>query len=478
MQERLVGLFESHFGNPPSAIVGLAGDGSDRSYRRLLGADGRSAVGVVGPDHEENRAFLSFTRSFLSIGLPVPELYAADEDSGVYLIEDLGDRTLFAALEEARESDAGSFPDEMVDTYRQVIGQLPRFQVEGHGVVDYSVAYPHAEFDRRSITWDLNYFKYHFLKLAHVPFNEARLERDFEVLTDLLLASDRDYFLYRDFQSRNVMLTPDGSKFIDYQGGRRGALPYDVASLLYDAKAAIPPSVRALLLEHYLSVLGSFASVDRDEFMTAYRAFVIIRIAQALGAYGYRGFFERKPRFLRSVPFAANNLARILEEGLPAPMPELEALFARIVDTWGAASEDPEDAAQLTVLVRSFSYRRGYPDDLSGHGGGHVFDCRAIPNPGRESEFRLLTGLDWAVGEYLAASAAAGAFLEHATALSRSQVEEYRRRGFEHLSVSFGCTGGQHRSVYFAERLGESLREAYPDVRVVVQHRERHTWPK
>jgi aminoglycoside/choline kinase family phosphotransferase len=477
MQERLVGLFESHFGTPPSGIVSLAGDGSDRSYRRLLGEDGQSAVGVVGPDHEENRAFLSFTRAFLSVGLPVPELYATDEDNGVYLIEDLGDRTLFAALEEARESDADAFPETMVDTYRDVIGQLPQFQVLGHRAVDYSVAYPHAEFDRRSITWDLNYFKYHFLKLAHVPFNEARLERDFDVLADLLLDAERDFFLYRDFQSRNVMLTSDGPRFIDYQGGRRGALPYDVASLLYDAKAAIPDSVRAVLLDHYLSELEALTEVDRAAFMTAYRGFVIIRIAQALGAYGYRGFFERKPRFLRSVPYAANNLAGILEEGLPAHMPELESLFGRIVETWGAGSSEHEVGTDLTVLIRSFSYRRGYPDDHSGHGGGHVFDCRAIPNPGRQSEFRALTGLDNEVTDHLAASAVAAEFLAHATALSSSQVEEYSRRGFQHLSISFGCTGGQHRSVFFAERLGEALVSAFPEIRVVIQHRERHTWP-
>ena len=358
MQERLVGLFESHFGATPSGIVSLAGDGSDRSYRRLLGKDGHSAVGVVGPDHEENRAFLSFTRSFLSIGLPVPQLYASDEDSGVYLIEDLGDATLFSALAEARELDPGSFPESMVDTYREVIGHLPRFQVEGHGAVDYSVAYPHAEFDRRSITWDLNYFKYHFLKLAQVPFNEARLERDFDTLANLLLDADREYFMYRDFQSRNVMLTADGPRFIDYQGGRRGALPYDVASLLYDAKAAIPDSVRGVLLDHYLSELEILTAVDRTAFMTAYRGFVVIRIAQALGAYGYRGFFERKPRFLRSVPYAADNLAGILEDGLPAHMPELESLFGKIVDTWGGGSDEVEGGTHLTVLVRSFSYRR------------------------------------------------------------------------------------------------------------------------
>ncbi len=477
MQERLVRLFEDHFGHPPAAVVGVAGDGSDRSYRRLLSDDGPSAIGAVGPDHEENRAFISFTRSFRSIELPVPELYATDEDNGVYLMEDLGDSTLFAVLDEARDAEGGRFPASMTSVYRDVIAWLPRFQVEGHRVVDYTAAYPHAEFDRRSITWDLNYFKYHFLKLAHVPFHEARLERDFETLTAVLLGVSREFFLYRDFQSRNVMLTANGPRFIDYQGGRRGALPYDVASLLYDAKAAIPEAVRDELLQHYLEQLESLIAVDREEFMTAYRGFVVARIAQALGAYGYRGFFERKPRFLRSVPFAARNLAGILSEGLPAEMPELERVFGRIADTWGSGSEASGSQPRLTVYVRSFSYRRGYPEDRSGHGGGHVFDCRAIPNPGREPEFKLLTGLDERVADHLRRMREAGEFLDHTSRLTMAQVDEYRRREFDHLSVSYGCTGGQHRSVYFAERLAEKLEGSFPDVRVVLEHRERHMWP-
>ena len=477
MQERLVRLFEDHFGHPPAAVVGVAGDGSDRSYRRLLSEDGRSAIGAVGPDHEENRAFISFTRSFRSIGLPVPELYAADEDNGIYLMEDLGDSTLFSALEEARDVEQGGFPASMIAVYRDVIGCLPRFQVEGHRVADYTVAYPHAEFDRRSITWDLNYFKYHFLKLAHVPFNEARLEKDFETLTEILLGASREFFLYRDFQSRNVMVTAAGPRFIDYQGGRRGALPYDVASLLYDAKAAIPDAVREELLRHYLEQLESLVEVDRATFSTAYRGFVVARIAQALGAYGYRGFFERKPRFLRSVPFAARNLAGILTEGLPGEMPELERVFGRIADTWGSGQEASGSQPSLTVYVRSFSYRRGYPEDRSGHGGGHVFDCRAIPNPGRESEFKLLTGLDEGVAAHLSGMREAEEFLDQTSRLTLAQVDEYRRREFDHLSVSFGCTGGQHRSVYFAERLAEQLRRSFPDVRVVLEHRERHMWP-
>lgn len=476
MQEFLVPLFEGRFGAPPAAIVGLAGDGSNRSYRRLIGTDGRTAVGVVGPDHEENRAFLSFTRAFRSVELPVPEVFGVNEEAGVYLIEDLGDLTLFDALEEAR-AEGGGFPESVLPYYRSVIRYLPRFQVEGGAVVDYSMAYPHAEFGRQSIAWDLNYFKYHFLKLAHVPFNEARLETDFETLTEFLLTADRDVFLYRDFQSRNVMITPEGPRFIDYQGGRRGAPQYDIASLLYDAKADIPARLRDEMLRWYLDALEEHRPVDRAGFVERFRGFVLVRILQALGAYGYRGFFERKPRFLRSVPYAARNLDHLLGVGLPVAVPELEAVLRRIVDTWAEGDGDADDAASLTVHVRSFSYRRGYPDDRSGHGGGHVFDCRAITNPGRQAAYRALTGLDEPVRRFLADLPEASAFLDHVTALSRSQVEEYRRRGFDYFSIGFGCTGGQHRSVYFAERLAERLRAEWPDIRVRVEHRERHSWP-
>ncbi len=232
MQERLIGLYRERFGQAPSAVLALAGDGSNRAYRRLLGSGNASIIGVMGPDHEENRAFLSFTRAFRSIDLPVPEIIADDEEGGVYLLEDLGDTTLFDALDESRAETGGAFPDAMVPVYRDVVRWLPLFQVRGGRVVDYSVAYPRDAFDRRSILWDLNYFKYHFLKLAHVPFSEARLEHDFETLIEFLLAAEREHFLYRDFQSRNVMLQDGSPRFIDYQGGRRGALPYDIAALL------------------------------------------------------------------------------------------------------------------------------------------------------------------------------------------------------------------------------------------------------
>jgi len=472
--EPILRLYERHAGARPAAVVSLPGDGSRREYRRLVAPDGSTVIGAFGPDTDENRAFLSFTRAFRSIDLPVPRIHAADEEAGVWLEDDLGDTTLFDALSRARDG-AAPFPDEMVEVYRRVIEALPRFQIEGGRVVDYAVAYPHEEFGRQSIAWDLDYFKYHFLKLAHVPFHEARLERDFEALTAYLLEADRSHFLYRDFQSRNVMLRRGDPWFIDYQGGRRGALHYDVASLLYDAKADLPEGVRETLLGHYLDALGERIDVDRAAFRERYRAYVIVRILQAMGAYGYRGFFERKPRFLASVPYAARNLERLLDAGLPLALPELETVFRRIVEEW--AGDRPDDGDGLTVLVHSFSYRRGYPHDLTGHGGGYVFDCRALPNPGRLEEHRDTTGLDPEVAAWLEARSELEPFWEHTRALVDAQVDRYLERDFSRLTVCYGCTGGQHRSVYLAERLAHHLRER-GDLAVRVVHREAPSWPR
>jgi aminoglycoside/choline kinase family phosphotransferase len=454
----------------------LVPDGSQRRYVRLFGDEGETAVGAVGPDREENRAFLSYSRAFGEAGLRVPEVYGADEEAGVWVMEDLGDRTLFDELAETRSREGGSFPPSMVPIYEQVLEELPRLQVIGGRVADFGVAYPRAAFDRQSMLWDLNYFKYHFLKLAHVPFSEARLERDFGRLVRFLLKTEIVHFMYRDFQSRNVMLRPDGPWFIDYQGGRRGALQYDVASLLYDAKATIPDDVRERLLGRYLLALAEHIPVDPERFRELYRGYVLIRIMQAMGAYGYRGFFEGKPHFLESVPFAARNLAGLLGEGLPLDVPELRTVFERIVEAWDRDGTADGDRTGLTVRVRSFSFKGGYPRDDEGHGGGFVFDCRAVPNPGRHAAYVDLTGQDPEVARFIESSPEAEVFWRNARELVDAQVREYRRRGFTSLSVSFGCTGGQHRSVYFAERLARHLAGTHPGLHVRLEHREASSW--
>jgi hypothetical protein len=317
----------------------------------------------------------------------------------------------------------------------------------------------------------LNYFKYYFLRLAGIPFSEQALEDDFESLTEFLLSAPREYFLYRDFQSRNIMLRDGQPFFLDYQGGRRGALQYDVASLLYDAKADLPPELRQQLLDHYLDTLAGFVEVKREEFLRHYYAYAYIRIMQALGAYGFRGFYERKVHFLQSVPYALKNLRWLLHNvTLPIALPTLTGAFHSML-----ASEKLQslasDADNLVVRVTSFSFHRGLPKDESGNGGGFVFDGRSLPNPGREERFKLLTGRDAPVIDYLNQQESVHQFLASAMSLVDASVTSYQHRGFKNLMVSFGCTGGQHRSVYLAEQVAKRLRERNA-VEVILQHRE------
>ena len=463
-------LFEQHYGFPAEDAKPLQGQlgGSGRVIVRLTG-QGTSAIGIVYSVREENVAFLEFSRHFRRHALPVPEIYAEDLSQGAYLEEDLGDATLFEFLSKNRSGEA--IAPQAIDAYRKVVAVLPRFQVEAGRDLNYKVCYPRASFDRQSIAWDLNYFKYYFLRLAGVPFNEQALELDFSRLTKFLLGASHDYFLYRDFQSRNVMLRDGQPYFLDYQGGRKGALQYDIASLLYDGKADLPPALRQELLDHYLDCLAGFIDLKREAFMEHYYAYVYIRIMQALGAYGFRGFYERKAHFLQSVPYALKNLRWLdanvkLPIALPALMDAFEGMLASEKLQGLAAS-----AAELTVRIFSFSFHHQMPVDEAGNGGGFVFDARSLPNPGREERFRQLTGKDAPVIEYLEQQEAVREFLAHAQSLVDASVSTYQRRGFKDLMVCFGCTGGQHRSVYLAEQLAKHLRGT-AGVEAVVRHVE------
>src|SRR2546430_2259362 len=393
-------LFEEHFHAPPQRIQPLQGDlgGSGRKIIRLA-SEILSAIGILYGVREENAAFLEFSKHFRRHGLPVPEIYAEDLSHGAYLEEDLGDTTLFEFLSNNRAGE--NIAPQVVESYRQVVAVLPRFQIEAGRDLNYRVCYPRASFDRQSVAWDLNYFKYYFLRLAGIPFNEQALEDDFGRLTKFLLSAGRDYFLYRDFQSRNVMLRNGHPFFLDYQGGRRGALQYDIASLLYDAKAALPPELRQQLLDHYLGSLSGYSNLGREEFMHHFYAYVYVRIMQAMDAYGYLGFFERKAHFLQSVPYALKNLRWLLHNvTVPIALPTLMGAFNSML-----ASEKLQslasDADNLIVRIFSFSFHRGLPKDETGNGGGFIFDGRGLPNPGREDRFKLLTGKDGPVIDYL-----------------------------------------------------------------------------
>ncbi len=466
----LKGLFEQYFKVTPETVRPLQGNlgGSGRVIIRLAGG-GFRAVGILYSVREENVAFLEFSKHFRRHGLPVPQIYAEDLDQGAYLEEDLGDLTLFEFLS-ANRTGAEVAPA-AIEAYRKVVAELPRFQVEAGRDLNYKVCYPRASFDRQSIAWDLNYFKYYFLRLAGIPFNEQALEQDFSRLTKFLLSVEHDYFLYRDFQSRNVMLRDGKPYFVDYQGGRRGALQYDIASLLFDGKADLPPELRQELLDYYLERLSDFVKIDRSAFMEHYYAYVYVRILQALGAYGFRGFYERKTHFLQSVPYALKNISWLAENvKLPIALPALLDALQRMSASPRLHALDPA-GEPLVVQVSSFSFHRQAPVDDSGNGGGYVFDARSLPNPGREEQFKQLTGKDAAVIDYLNQQGSVHQYLSHVLALVDASVSGYQQRGFKHLMVSFGCTGGQHRSVFLAEQLAEHLRDR-SGVEVVLRHIE------
>ena len=461
-------LFEERFHARVASVVPLQGHlgGSGRQIIRLSN-EKNAAIGIVYGVREENFAFLEFSKHFLKHGLPVPEIYGQDLDHGVYLEEDLGNTTLYEFLSANRSGEC--IAPAVIAAYRKVVETLPRFQVEAGRDLNYEVCYPIGSFDRQSVAWDLNYFKYYFLRLAGIPFNEQALENDFGRLTDFLMTADREYFLYRDFQSRNILLRDGQPFFVDYQGGRRGALQYDIASLLFDAKADLPPELRQELLDHYLDALGKYIKVDREAFLRHYYAYVYVRILQALGAYGFRGFYERKEHFLQSVPFALKNLRWLLHHvKLPIELPTLMGAFQSML-----ASEKLRGLAgsveHLTMRIYSFSFHHGSPKDETGHGGGFVFDARSLPNPGREERFKVLTGKDAAVIEYLNHQESVHQYMACVMSLVDASVASYSARGFKNLMVSFGCTGGQHRSVFLAEQLAKHFR-GRNGIEVSVQH--------
>lgn len=472
-------LFLKWAGVDAEAVEALPKAGSDRRYFRLQGGD-KSAIGALSPDHKENAAFLSFSKHFHQLGLPVPEIYATAQEAGAYLQEDLGSEALLTQLIRSRKNGGDHFPAEIRKIYERALEELARMQVVGGKGLDYSRCIPRDTFDKQAMLWDLNYFKYFFLKLSALPFDEQALEDDFHSLADWLLQTDTSHFMFRDFQARNIMVKDGKPYFIDYQGGRRGALQYDLASLLYQAKADLPHAARMDLIDHYLDALEQLVSVDRKSFKEHFFGYLLIRTLQVLGAYGFRGFVERRPHFLESIPFALNNLAWIRKNvSLPVALPTLEPLLDELPDSPKLAhlKKSWPEAKGLTVRVHSFSFKAGIPADPSGNGGGFVFDCRGLHNPGRYQPYKKQTGRDQPVIDFLLAKSRVSAFFEDAKATVSPTVERYLERGFSHLMIGFGCTGGQHRSVYCADRMAEYLEKQY-GVNVVLEHieQEKKNW--
>ena len=459
--ERLLSdLFETWCGEDPDMVLPLAPSASARIYYRLQSKN-YTAVGAYNADRKENEAFLGFSKHFKSKDLPVPEIYAEDLNNGVYLQEDLGFTTLYSYLLQKGDY----FPDYLINIYKKVVSKLAHFQTVGGEGLNYDLCYPREAFDKQSIFWDFNTFKYYFLKLAEIPFDEQDLENDIQKFAAYLLETETDYFMIRDFQTRNIMIKSGEPYFIDYQGGRKGALQYDLASLLFQAKANIPSEIRIELLNHYMDALEELITIDRQEFEKHYYAYVIIRCIQVLGTYGFRGLYERKEHFISSIPFALRNIKWVLEnQGLPIDLPELNKVLRAVVN---CRRFEPFDkikgmSSLLTVEVNSFSYKKGgIPKDESGNGGGFIFDCRAIHNPGRYEPYKKLTGRDEPVINFLQHHSNMTEFMNNIFRIVDDAVENYIDRSFTNLMVNFGCTGGQHRSVYAADTLANHIQEKY-----------------
>lgn len=488
--QQLINLYKETFGCAPVKAETLPKAGSNRQYIRLSGTP--TVIGVVGTDKAENHAFIYLAQHFASKGLPVPAIYAVSQDESRYLQQDLGNRALYAAVAKGRESE-GQYSEDEVALLRRTIKLLPHVQITGAESLDFNQLLAPVCFNRRAALFDLHYFKYCFLKTTDVPFNEMHLEDDFEHFADDLVACAEGHtsFLYRDFQGRNVMLSDaDEPCLIDFQGGQQGPVHYDVASFLWQASAKYPQRLREELIADYMDELSQLMSFDRIAFREHLMLFVLFRLLQVLGAYGLRGYVERKKYFLDSIPHAIASLRRLLLEGIAAPYPVLEETLRRMValprfshhnsplstatsTAQTMSSNNTDSRKPLVVRIFSFSYKKGIPEDTSGNGGGYVFDCRSTHNPGRYEPYKQLTGLDAPVIKFLEDDGEILTFLDSVYRLADAHCARYMERGFTDLMFSFGCTGGQHRSVYSAQHLAEHLNQKF-GIEIRLEHREQN----
>ncbi|MDI9606328.1 MAG: RNase adapter RapZ [Bacteroidota bacterium] len=463
---QLITLFTRYTGKTRPTLEALPSSGSNRKYYRLT-SDGVSLIGVRGESRDENRTFIRLAHHFREKGLNVPEVLSVSNDEIFYIQQDLGDTILFDAIRGGRLT--GVFSHDEKELLHKTIALLADFQVKGAEGLDFNFCYPLPEFDRRSIHWDLNYFKYNFLKTTGMDFREDLLEDDFEKLTVQLLQEQTETFLYRDFQSRNVMLVDGMPYFIDFQGGRKGPVYYDVASFLWQAKANFPNELRDELTQTYIRSLQKWMPVNETAFKEQLQLFVLFRTLQVLGAYGFRGYFEKKPHFIQSIPFALNNLRELLKKGF-GEYPYLHEVLTEMTELKQFADTRKRS---LEVRVFSFAYKKGIPNDTSGNGGGYVFDCRAINNPGKFERYNNVNGLDEPVIKFLEEEGEITEFLDNIYPLVDRHVQRYIDRGFTDLMISFGCTGGQHRSVYAAQRVAEHISKHFK-VKVSLVHREQN----
>ena len=502
--EKLINLYRAWCGRQPRYCRQLSGAGSNRTYIRITGGEGQTVIGVIGTSRDENHAFVSLARHFTNKRLPVPEILAVSGDELRYLQTDLGEMSLFDAIRGGRDA-GGRYNQHEKQLLVNAIKALPDIQIRGAQGLDWNCCYPQPEFNVDSVRFDLNYFKYCFLKTTELDFHELKLEANFRMFAKDLTSEKMEAFLYRDFQARNIMLDANGKpQFIDFQGGRKGPYYYDLASFLWQASAKYSFKLRRELVFEYYNSLKHFTEVpSKRHFVNRLSLFVLFRLLQVLGAYGFRGYFERKKHFIDSIPPAIQNLRDVLDLGEKMfPYPYLLDMLRRLTqlpqfahieqpaknrtDGYKVAEKDvykanPLDGpatfskydgkGPLVVRVFSFSFRKGIPEDTSGNGGGYVFDCRSTHNPGRYEPYKKITGLDEAVIRFLEDDGEILEFLRPVYKLADHHVERYMQRGFTNLMFSFGCTGGQHRSVYCAQHLAEHLNKKY-GIEVRITHRE------
>ncbi len=468
----LIDLLKKNIGREEYEVIPIAQSGSNRRYYRFRCSEDKSFVGLAGTIAPENTAFVEIANAFTKQGINAPKVLAISDDRLYYIQEDLGDLSLFDYMKSGRESNC--FTAEQKSILHKTISLLPDIQYRVPRSLDFQLCYPNAVFDRKSVFFDLNYFKYMFAKQLGVELDEFALEQDFEYLADIILShSDTNTFMYRDFQSRNIMIKDDEPYFIDFQAGRKGAIYYDVASFLWQGKANFPQCLRDELIDTYIESLHKYRTIDRAEFVSNLNYFVLFRMLQVLGAYGFRGLIEKKLHFIESIPMALNNIKEVIDY---IDLPYIKTLFnEERIEFYkhriGFVNQSVSD--RLVVRVESFSYKKGgIPFDYSGNGGGYVFDCRSLHNPGRYKEYKHLTGKDEAVKDFLLANSDVGFFLDNIYSLVDMHIEVFQRRGFSHLSIFFGCTGGQHRSVFCAESMAQYLKKY--DVDIKLKHNEQH----
>jgi aminoglycoside/choline kinase family phosphotransferase len=461
-------LYTIQFGSKPMSVDKIPQSGSDRVYFRATGA--QTCIATWNKNVKENQTFLKFSHHFQQAGCPVAKVFAVNADETIYLQEDFGDVSLLNELEQH------GYNQHVYGLFQQSLQRLAHLQIKGHENLDYNWCITSKEFGKQAILADLLYYKYYFLDTLKIPYDKEKLIDDFEALSTYLTHVDYKFFMFRDFQSRNVMVKDGLVNFIDYQGGMLGALQYDVASLLWQAKADLNDEWKTNLLSYYMDCVDETlqTKIDRTRFVSQYNGYVLIRLLQVLGAYGFRGLFERKAHFLTSIPLALRNIKWFLQNSrVGIGVPEFERLLALMVEDEVINRFDPPkatDDTKLVVHINSFSYKTtGIPKDESDNGGGFVFDCRGILNPGRFEQYKQQTGRDKAVKDFLEQQTKMPQFLNSIYNIVDISVEDYMQRGFENLQISFGCTGGQHRSVYAADALTRHLKNKY-GVKIELNH--------